>query len=174
MAKGFTQKEGINYNEIFSPVVKHTSIRVLLAIVACLNLELKQMDVKTAFLHRNLEETIYMNQPEGFESKSKLDLVCKPNRSLYGLKQSPRCWYKRFDDFITSIDFTRSKFHPCVYIKQVNENERIYLLLYVDDMLIAGNNLDNLKEIKYLLNSEFEMKDLGAAKRILGMKIYRN
>lgn len=116
MAKGFTQKEGIDYNEKISLVVKHTSIRVLLSIVACFDLELESMDVKTTFLHGNLEETIFMNKPEGFEYKSIKSLVCKLNKSLYGLKQSLRCWYMRFDDFITSISFSRSNFDPCVYI----------------------------------------------------------
>ena len=90
VAKGFSQKEGIDYNEIFSPVVKHSSIRVLLALVAQFDLELQQLDVKTAFLHGDLEETIYMDQHEGFLGKGKEDHVYQLNKSLYGLKQSPR------------------------------------------------------------------------------------
>ena len=91
VAKGFTQVEGIDYNEIFSPVVKYTTIRTVLALVAQFNWELEQMDVKTAFLHGKLEETIYMMQPEGFEVKKKgAELVCLLKKSLYGLKQSPR------------------------------------------------------------------------------------
>jgi len=94
VAKGYAQKEGIDYNEVFSPVVKHSSIRILLALVAQLNMELVQLDVKTAFLHGDLEEEIYMTQPEGFKVAGKEKLVCKLKRSLYGLKQSPRQWYK--------------------------------------------------------------------------------
>ena len=90
VAKGYVQKEGVDYNEIFSPVVKHTSIRILLAIVAIQDLDLEQLDVKTAFLHGNLEETIYMNQPEGFKQLDKENMVCKLKKSLYGLKQFPR------------------------------------------------------------------------------------
>jgi hypothetical protein len=90
VAKGYTQKEGIDYNEVFSLVVKHSSIRVLLALVAQFDLELVQLDVKTVFLHGDLEEDIYMTQPEGFKVASKKNLVCTLNRSLYGLKQSPR------------------------------------------------------------------------------------
>ncbi|CAL9029397.1 unnamed protein product, partial [Prunus brigantina] len=90
VAKGYAQKEGIDYNEIFSPVVKHSSIRILLALVAQFDLELVQLDVKTAFLHGNLSEEIYIRQPEGYEEKGKNGLVCKLNKSLYGLKQSPR------------------------------------------------------------------------------------
>ena len=90
MAKGYAQKEGIYYNEVFSPVVKHSSIGILLASVAHLDLELVQLDVKTVFLHSDLEEEIYMSQPEGFNIAGKENWVCKLNKSLYGLKQSPR------------------------------------------------------------------------------------
>ncbi|CAJ2642413.1 unnamed protein product [Trifolium pratense] len=143
VAKGFTQVEGIDYNEIFSPVVKHCSIRVLMAIVNMYDLELEQMDVKTAFLHGELEETIYMQQPEGFvKDNSK---VCLLKKSLYGLKQSPR-----------------------------NEKVILYLLLYVDDILMASSDKQEIQQLKEKLNGEFEMKDLGNAKRILGMDILRD
>lgn len=100
VARGFTQREGIDYHEVFSPVVKHTSIRMVLALVAQEDLELEQLDVKTAFLHGELEEQIFMTQPEGFVKDSEEGKVCLLKRSLYGLKQSPRQWYKRFDSFI--------------------------------------------------------------------------
>ena len=100
VAKGYAQKKGIDYNEVFSPIVKHSSIRVLLALVAQLNLELVQLDVKTAFLHGNVEDEIYMTQPEGFKADGKKNMVCKLEKSLYGLKQSPRQWYKLFDKFM--------------------------------------------------------------------------
>ena len=89
VAKGFTQREGIDFNEIFSPIVKHTSIRILLSLVCMFNLELKQMDLKTTFLREDLEETIRMKQPEGFEVQGIKNQVCKLEKSLYGLKQSP-------------------------------------------------------------------------------------
>jgi len=173
VAKGFSQKEGIDYNEIFSPVVKHSSIRVLLALVAQFDLELQQLDVKTAFLHGDLEETIYMDQPEGFLAEGKEDHVCQLKKSLYGLKQSPRQWYKRFDAFMTTHEFSRSAFDSCVYHKKMSGNSMIYLLLYVDDMLIAANNITEINALKKLLSKEFDMKDLGAAKKILGMEISR-
>ena len=97
VAKGYAQKKGIDYNEVFSPVVKHSSIRILLALVAQFDMELVQMDVKTTFLHGDLEEEIYITQPDGFKVAGKENWVCKLNKSLYGLKQSPRQWYKRFD-----------------------------------------------------------------------------
>jgi Reverse transcriptase (RNA-dependent DNA polymerase) len=102
VVKGFGQKQGIDFEEIFSPVVKMTSIRVVLGLVADLDLELEQLDVKIAFLHGDLEEEIYMVQPEGFEVKGKYNMVCKLKKSLYGLKQAPRQWYKKFDSFMMS------------------------------------------------------------------------
>ncbi|RVW33033.1 Retrovirus-related Pol polyprotein from transposon TNT 1-94 [Vitis vinifera] len=174
VAKGFSQKEGIDYNEVFSPVVKHKSIRVLLAMVSVFNLELDQLDVKTAFLHGNLEEEIYMRQPEGFVDSEKSDHVCFLKKSLYGLKQSPRQWYKRFDAFMVSHEFMRNQYDSCVYFKTLPDGSFIYLLLYVDDMLIAAKNRAEINKLKQLLSSEFEMKDLGAAKKILGMEIWRD
>jgi len=174
VAKGYSQKEGIDFHDVFAPVVRHTSIRVLLAIVAACDLELEQMDVKTAFLHGNLEEDIWMEQPPGFAVKNRSDMVCKLNKSLYGLKQSPRQWYKRFDSFITSVGFHRSNFDSCVYVKPLFDNTYVYLLLYVDDILIAAKNIDLIQELKDTLKSEFEMKDLGPAGKILGMEIQRD
>ncbi|KAH9750404.1 hypothetical protein KPL71_013868 [Citrus sinensis] len=109
VAKGFTQKEGIDFNEVFSPVVKHSSIRVLLAITVFFDLKLDQMDVKTAFLHGSLEEEILMTQPEGFVEEGTEDMVCLLKKSLYGLKQSPRQWYLRFDEFMLSHNFNRKE-----------------------------------------------------------------
>ncbi|KAD4889452.1 hypothetical protein E3N88_21525 [Mikania micrantha] len=100
MVKGFQQKEGVDYNEIFSPVVKMTTIRLVLSIVASENLHLEQLDVKTAFLHGDLDEDIYMVQPEGFQISGKENMVCKLKKSLYGLKQAPRQWYLKFDNFM--------------------------------------------------------------------------
>ena len=140
VAKSYAQKEGIDYNEVFSPVVKHSSIRILLALVAQFNMELVQMDVKTAFLHGDLEEEIYITQPNGFKVAGKENWVCKLNKSLYGLKQSPRQWYKRFDQFMIGQNYTRSNFDNCVYFRKLQDGSFIYLLLYVDDMLIASRN----------------------------------
>jgi Reverse transcriptase (RNA-dependent DNA polymerase) len=130
--------------------------------------------VKVAFLHGNLEEQIYMMQPEGFKIVGKEDHVCLLKKSLYCLKQSPRQWYKKFDSFMVSIAFTRSSYDSCVYFKRLVGDEFIYLLLYVDDMLIASSDMDEIRKVKKQLSSAFEMKDLGAATRILGMEITRD
>ena len=107
VVKGFQLKKGIDYNEIFSPVVKLTTIRTVPALVARDDLHLEQMDVKTAFLHGNLEEEIYMMQPQGFEVRGNKKMVCKLHKSLYGLKQAPRQWCKKFDSFMSSNGFLR-------------------------------------------------------------------
>ena len=154
--------------------MKHSSIRVLLALVAMHDLELEQLDVKTAFLHGELEEDIYMQQPEGFVVEGKEDHVCLLKKSLYGLKQSSRQWYKRFDSFMVGSGYSRSSYDSCVYFRKTHDGSFIYLLLYVDDMLIAAKNMSDIEELKKQLNRVFEMKDLGAAKKILGMEIERD
>jgi hypothetical protein len=131
------------------------------------------MDVKTTFLHGDLEEEIYMKQPEGFVVTRKKELVCKLKKSLYGLNQSPRMWYQKFDTYILGLRFVRSSADHCVYSKQVG-NHFIYVVLYVDDMLLVGNNMDVIKEVKSQLSSKFDMKDLGVANFILGMEIKRD
>jgi len=119
VAKGYTQREGIDYNEVFSHVVKHSSIRILLALIAQYELELDQLDVKTVFLNGDLEKEIYMSQPTGFKTAGKENMVCKLKKSLYGLKQSPRQWYKRFNIFIRGKRNTRSHYDPCVYYNKL-------------------------------------------------------
>ncbi|KAM2653490.1 hypothetical protein EV2_025124 [Malus domestica] len=119
VAKGYAQKEGIDYNEIFSLIVKHSSIRIMLALVVQYDLELMQLDVKTAFLHGDLNEEIYMCQPDGYTVKGKENLFCKLKKSLYGLKQSPRQWYLRFDKFMRGQNYSRSQYDHCVYFKKL-------------------------------------------------------
>ena len=130
---------GIDFGNIFSPVAKVTSIRLILSVVVAFDFEVEQMDVKTTFLHGDLEEEIYMNQPKGFVVKGKKELVCKLNKSMYGLKQSPRMWYQKFDTFIWGLGFTKIKVDHCVYFKLIG-GRVIYLVLYVDDMFLVGND----------------------------------
>ncbi|KAG8503271.1 hypothetical protein CXB51_001260 [Gossypium anomalum] len=174
VAKGYSQIPGVDFIDVFSLVVKHSSIRALLGIVAMHDLELEQLDVKTTFLHGELEEDIYMQQQEGFTVSIKEDYVCLLKKSLYGLKQSPRQWYKRFDSFMTSHDFKRSSFDSFVYFKKNSDGSFVYLLLYVNDMLIAAKDKGEIRKVKAQLSEEFEMKDLGPAKKILGMEILRD
>ena len=124
------------------------------------------------FLHGDLDEEIYMRQPEGFEVKGREELMCKLQKSLYGLKQAPQQWYNKFDNFMKRAEFGRCEANLYCYFKRL-EDSYVILLLYVDDMLIAGANLHEIDELKKKLSEEFAMKDLGAAKQILGMRIKR-
>ena len=142
-----------------------------MAIVNQFNLELEQMDVKTAFLCGDLEDTIYMQQPEGFVLDN--SKVCLLKKSLYGLKQIPRQWYCRFDEFLLKTRFVRNKYDSCVYKLKKDEKVIPYLLLYVDT-LMASSSKDEIVKLKEKLNSEFEMNDLGPAKRVLRNYILRN
>ena len=148
MAKGYAQREGIDYNEVFSLVVKHSSIGILLVLAAQYDYELDQLDVETGFLHGDFEEEIYMTQPLGFKVAVKEKLVCKLEKSLYGLKQSPRQWYKRFDKFIYGRGYTRSLYDPYVYFRKLPSGEYIYLLLYVDNMLKVSENRSPIDKLK--------------------------
>lgn len=174
MARGFSQTAGIDYNEVFSPVVKHTSVRILLFVVTQQNMFLEQLDVQTAFLHGRIEETIFMHQLEGFIQSYTNHKVCLLKGALYGLKQSPRQWYKRFDEYMIKIGFFRSNYDNCVYVRNCENIVVIYLLLYVDDMLVASTDKAQINHLKRELQNEFDMKNLGEAKRILGVDIYRN
>ncbi|KAK9133630.1 hypothetical protein Scep_013158 [Stephania cephalantha] len=173
VVKGFQQKAGIDFTEIFSPVVKMTTIRTVLSIVAAEDLHLEQLDVKTAFLHGDLEENIYMQQPQGYVEAGKEHLVCKLHKSLYGLKQAPRQWYLKFDKFMLTIGYMRCHADHFCYFKKF-DNSYVILLLYVDDMLIAGSNIEKIENLKEQMAKEFSMKDLGAAKQILGLRIERD
>ncbi|KAM1535363.1 hypothetical protein ACFX1Z_014373 [Malus domestica] len=136
--------------------------------------ELVQLNVKTAFLHGDLNEEIYMCQPDGYTVKGKENLFCKLKKSLYGLKQSPRQWYLRFNKFMRGQNYSRSQYDHCVYFKKLQDGSFIYLLIYVDDMLIASKNVEEIEKLKKQMKNEFEMKDLGEAKKILGMEITRD
>jgi hypothetical protein len=173
VAKGYSQVEGIDFGEIFSLVAKLTSIKFILSIAIAFDLEVEQMDVKKTFLHGDQKEEIYIKQTEGFVVKGKKELVCKLKKSLYGLKQSPRIWYQKFDTYILELGFVRSRGDHCVYSKKVG-NHFIYVVVYVNDMLLVGNNMDVIKEVKSQLFSKFDMKDLSAANFILRMEIKRD
>ena len=140
-----------------------STIRLVLEMVAIENLHLEQLDVKMAFLHGDLKEDIYMIQLEGFIVQGQENLVCKLKKSLYGLKQALRQWYKKFDSFMHKIGFKRCEADHCCYVKFF-DNSYIILLLYVDDMLIAGSSIKEINNLKKQLSKQFAMKDLGAAK----------
>ena len=144
-----------------------------MALVAHYDLELHQMDVKTALLNGNLEEEIYMDQPEGFSIKGKEHMVCKLKKSIYGLKQASRQWYLKFNDTITSFGFQENIIDQCIYMK-VSGSKFIFLVLYVDDILLATNDLGLLHQTKKYLSQNFEMKDMEEATYVIGIEIFRD
>ena len=173
-ARGFQQIYGIDYTETFSPVVTFTSIRTLLALVAAMDLELEQMDVVTAFLNGNLDEVIFMEQPQGFKDSKYPNHVCKLQKALYGLKQSPRQWNAKMDSFLVDkLGFVSTSADACLYVRHTG-NQFEAISLYVDDLLIAGNDQSTISTIKNDLSTMFEMKDLGPAKLCIGLEITRN
>ena len=169
VAKGFKQKEDLDFFDTYSPVTRITSIRVLIAIVALHNFEIHQMDVKTTFLNGELEE-IYMEQSEGFVAPGQEKKVCKLIKSLYGLKQAPKQWHEKFDKVMLSNDFKINECDKYVYTRNT-QSEYVIVCLYVDDMLIIGSNNDVIKATKKMLTNYFDMKDMGVADVILGIKI---
>ena len=172
VARGFSQKEGIDYEETFAPVARYTSIRTIMALASIMKWDLHQMDVKTAFLNGVIEEEVYIEQPQGFEVEDKRTHVCKLKKALYGLKQAPRAWYERIDSFLVSMGFIKSKADPNLYLKVIEE-EPVILLLYVDDLFLTGNK-KQIMENKKRLAEEFEMKDLGLMHYFLGLEVWQS
>jgi hypothetical protein len=172
VARGFSQKEGIDYEETFSPVARYTSIRATMAIAAKMGWKLHQMDIKTAFLNGVIEEEVYVEQPQGFETHDSQTHVCRLKKALYGLKQAPRTWYGRIDNFLMSLGFIKSKADSNLYYK-IENDDQVILLLYVDDLFLTGNE-KLITDCKKKLASEFEMKDLGQMHYFLGLEVWQN
>ncbi|KAJ9561425.1 hypothetical protein OSB04_006585 [Centaurea solstitialis] len=173
VAKGYTQTQGVDYDETFSLVAKIKSIRIMLAIAAFYDYEVWQMDVKTAFLNGKLSEDVYMTQPEGFVDIKHPNRVCKLEKSIYGLKQASRSWNLCFHEKVKAFGFSRSEDESCIYVK-ASGSIVTFLVLYVDDILLIGNDIPTMNGVKSWLGKCFAMKDLGEATYILGIRIYRD
>lgn len=170
VARGFSQEYGVDYEETFSPVVRHTTVRLILCLVAYHNWNLHQMDVKNVFLHGLLNEDVYMIQPGGFVNTQHPNYVCKLNKSLYGLTQAPRAWNERFTTFLPSISFLASYGDLSLFIK-CHKDDYVFLLLNVDDIIITGTSNELIASVKQALQQEFDMKDLGKLHYFLGLEI---
>lgn len=173
VAKGFTQEYGVNYNETFSPVVNKTTLRVLFALAGKLDLSINHLDVNTAFLNGELEETIYMEQPEGFVNEKLSNKVCLLKKALYGLKQSPRVWHNKVEEDLNELGYKKSKYDSCMFTK-IKSNSFNVVALHVDDFLVFSNNDVEKSKLKKHLMSKFSVKDLGEAKFFLGLNIEKN
>lgn len=169
VAKGFSQTAGVDYNETWAPVARFDSIRVLLSQVAASNLSIAQFDVTGAFLYGDLEEEIFMEEPEGFETSKDGSMVCRLSKSLYGLKQSPRQWNKRFDDFLKAAGLQETEADPCIY---TNQKKDLFLALYVDDGLICAKDEHTISLLLTKLQSEFKVT-VGDSSMFLGIQIER-
>ncbi|KAL5706290.1 hypothetical protein ACHQM5_024479 [Ranunculus cassubicifolius] len=169
VANGFHQQEGIDYTETFSPVVKHATIRTVIALAVHHNWPIRQLDVQNAFLHGFLSEEVYMRQPAGFIDPNFPSYVCKLHRSLYGLKQAPRAWFKRFSNYLEDLGFQESKSDYSLFTFKEG-SFLIILLIYVDDILITGNNSSYVAKFIQQLGQLFSMKDLGPLNFFLGIE----
>ncbi len=172
VAKGFKQQEGIDFNEVYAPVSKHTSLRTLLATVASEDLELHQLDIKTAFLNGELEEDIWMEQPPGYETGGP-KMACHLNKALYGLRQAPRAWHTKLKAELERMGILATDADPSLFTLHT-KNSVTYLLVYVDDILIAGKDNSVINSVKRTLATIFDVRDLGEAALFLGMEIKRD
>ncbi|PKU70166.1 Retrovirus-related Pol polyprotein from transposon TNT 1-94 [Dendrobium catenatum] len=173
VAQGNHQQYGLDYMETFSPVEKLPTIRIFLTIALHHHWPVHQLDVANAFLHGHITETVYMTQPRGFEDSTHPDYVCHLNKALYGLKQAPRQWYNTFTSTLLHLGFSHSQSDPSLFVYNHNKC-RIYLLVYVDDILISGNDPTAVTTILAKLSQQFNMKHLGPASEFIGIKITKS
>ena len=171
----YSQSQGVDYWEIFSPLVHYNSVRSLLAIANICDWEIHQVDVKTPFLQGDIDEEIYIKHPDGYVDRERSNHVCKLKKSIYGLKQAAHCWNFVIDSFLKSNGFQNYRADPCLYTKSVRQkNGKIYFIilsLYVDDILLFPNNIDILKKEKMSFAGRFKVVDQGEVHYVLGLSV---
>ena len=168
VAKGYVQRNGIDYDEVFAHVARIETIRLVIALAASYGWEIHHLDVKTAFLHGELKEEVYVSQPERFEIKGKEDKVHKLNKALYGLRQAPRAWNIKLNRILQEFGFTRCSKEPSLY-KREDKKGVLMVCVYVDDLHVTGSSLASTVEFKQEMASKFEMSDLGRLTYYLGI-----
>jgi hypothetical protein len=168
--RGFTQLPGVDYDETFSPVVKPATVRMMLATVVSRDWPIQQHDMKNAFLHGTLSETVFSCQPTGFVDPAYPDLVCRLRKSFYGLEQAPRAWCSRFATYLTTVGLIEDKSDTSLFIF-CRGSDTVYLLLYVDDIILTASSMELLRRTISALQREFTMKDLGPLHHFLGITV---
>ena len=171
VVRGFTQQQGIDYEETFAPVARFETVRIILAIAAQNQWKIYQFDVKSAFLNGELKEEVYVTQPPGFEDKTKMGQVLRLNKALYGLKQAPRAWYSKINEFFHNNGFERSPHEPTLYIKKQGMNDLLIVSLYVDDMIYTSSSPQLIHDFQVSMKKMFDMTDLGELQYFLGLEI---
>jgi Reverse transcriptase (RNA-dependent DNA polymerase)/gag-polypeptide of LTR copia-type/Pol polyprotein, beta-barrel domain len=174
VAQGFSQIPGIDFTETYSPTIRFTSVRFILALVSHYDLEVRQIDVKGAYLNGVLEEDVYMHQPEGFVVEEKKDFVCKLNKGIYGLKQSGRVWYQTLRTELKKLGFKADQADETVYFRRHSNGDFEIAGWYVDDGLLAANSKESMDRMIQDISNIFKIQDLGEPSRLLGIKIERN
>lgn len=172
VAKGYKQQYGQDYTETFSPVIKSTTLRLVLDIAVSNSWSIQQLDVNNAFLQGTLTEEVYMDQPPGFTDQDNPTHVCRLKKAVYGLKQAPRAWYNELRDFLLSLGFANSLADTSLFVLRRKQGF-VYLLIYVDDILVTGNSKDDIRTILTLLADRFSVKDAEDLNYFLGIEAHR-
>lgn len=173
VAKGYAQEKGIDYDEVFAPVARWDTIRMVVALAARNGWKLYQFDVKSAFLHGELTEDVYVAQPQGFEVKGEENKVYKLNKALYGLKQAPRAWFSKIEGYFIKEGFEKNCDDHTLFVKKREHNKILIVSLYVDDLIFTSNDLFMMQDFKSSMHTEFEMTDLGEMKYFLGVEVHQ-
>lgn len=171
VAKGYSQRMGIDYKEVFAPVARWDTIRTIVALAALKGWKVYQLDVKSAFLHGDIVETVYVNQPQGFVIKGKENMVYKLKRALYGLKQAPRAWYNKVESYFSKEGFEKCNSEYTLFVKTESGKGILIVSLYVDDLIFTGDNVVMFEEFKKSMKREFDMSDLGKMTYFLGVEV---
>ena len=173
VAKGYAQTYGVDYFDTFSPVAKMTSIRLFISLSTTHNWDLHQLDMKNVFLHGDLQEEVYMEQPPGFVAQGEIGMVCRLRKSLYGLKQSLRAWFGKFSQAIEKFGLQKSKSDHSVFYRN-SSSSIILLVVYVDDIVITGSDSTGISSLKSFLHGQFHTKDLGMLRYFLGVEVMQS